>query len=95
MHPDLTSQIIIKSLSKEFGKIIINSENIDILQVEKKLIIELFKYQGILLFRGFKARVDRFVEFSESLSKDFMDYSGGVFFDTKRDIYIRLCSPAF
>ncbi len=74
---DLTAQIEVKALAKEFGKIIINSDKINIFQVDKQLIIDLFKEYGVLLFRGFKAECDEFLEFSNSLSADFMDYIGG------------------
>ncbi|MDJ0725042.1 MAG: TauD/TfdA family dioxygenase [Prochloraceae cyanobacterium] len=74
---NLTAQIEVKPLAKEFGKIIINPKDVGILDLDKQLIIDLFKAYGVLLFRGFKAGCDQFLEFSNSLSTDFMDYTGG------------------
>ena len=74
-----TSQIEVQKLSNKFGKIIINTYDIGLLQLDKELIIELFKQHGLLLFRGFDSNFEKFVEFSNSLSKDFIDYMGGVF----------------
>ena len=74
-----TSQIEVQKLSNKFGKIIINAYDIGLTQLNKELIIELFKQHGILLFRGFEENFETFVEFSNSLSEDFIDYTGGVF----------------
>ncbi len=74
---NLTAQIEVKPLAKEFGKIIINPDNVGILDLDRELIIDLFKKHGVLLFRGFQNDFDRFVEFSNSLSQDFQDYTGG------------------
>ncbi len=76
---NLTAQIEVKPLAKEFGKIIINPDNVGILDLDRELIIDLFKKHGVLLFRGFQNDFDRFVEFSNSLSTDFIDYSGGYY----------------
>nr|WP_256386546.1 TauD/TfdA family dioxygenase [Hydrocoleum sp. CS-953] len=56
-----------------------NTKNISLLEIDKEEIIKLFKNYGFLLFRGFESNVDTFAEFSNSLSTDFMDYTGGVF----------------
>jgi len=53
-------------------------DNINILNLDREEIINLFKYYGVLLFRGFENSVDTFTEFTKSLSKDFRDYTGGV-----------------
>ena len=74
-----TSQIEVQQLSNKFGKIIVNAYDIGLRQLNKELIIELFKKHGILLFRGFEENFETFVEFSNSLSEDFIDYTGGVF----------------
>ena len=74
-----TSQIAVQKLSNQFGKIIINTNGIGLSQLDKDPIVELFKQHGLLLFRGFESNFEKFVEFSNSLSKDFIDYTGGVF----------------
>lgn len=66
-------------LSETFGQTIINTDNINLLDLEKEGIINLFKSYGVLLFRGFENSVDTFTQFTNSLSKDFRDYTGGVF----------------
>ena len=72
------TNIEIQPFSENVGRKIINTENISILSKDKEQIIELFKTYGFLLFRGFETNVNTFAEFSNSLSKDFMDYTGGV-----------------
>ncbi|MEG3910985.1 TauD/TfdA family dioxygenase [Microcoleus sp. w2-18bC1] len=66
-------------LSKNVGQQIINTDNINILDLDREEIINLFKSYGFLLFRGFENSVDTFTQFTNSLSKDFLDYTGGVF----------------
>ena len=65
-------------LSENVGQKIINIDNINISNLDREEIINLFKYYGVLLFRGFENSVDTFTEFTKSLSKDFRDYTGGV-----------------
>ncbi len=65
-------------LSENLGQQIINIDNINISNLDREEIINLFKYYGVLLFRGFENSVDTFTEFTKSLSKDFRDYTGGV-----------------
>ncbi len=65
-------------LSENVGQQIINIDNINISNLDREEIINLFKYYGVLLFRGFENSVDTFTEFTKSLSKDFRDYTGGV-----------------
>lgn len=66
-------------LSKNVGQQIINTHNINIFDLDREEIINLFKSYGFLLFRGFENSVDTFTQFTNSLSKDFLDYTGGVF----------------
>ena len=68
-----------KPLSEHVGQQIINADNISILDLGEDKIISLFKSYGVLLFRGFENSVDTFTEFTNSLSKNFSDYTGGVF----------------
>jgi alpha-ketoglutarate-dependent taurine dioxygenase len=65
-------------LSENVGQQIINIDNINISNLDREEIINLFKSYGVLLFRGFENSVDTFTEFTKSLSKDFRDYTGGV-----------------
>ena len=66
-------------LSENVGQQIINTDNINIFDLDREEIINLFKSYGVLLFRGFENSVATFTQFTNSLSKDFRDYSGGVF----------------
>ena len=66
-------------LSENAGQQIINTDNINILDLDREEIINLFKSYGVLIFRGFENSVDTFTNFTNSLSKDFRDYTGGVF----------------
>lgn len=66
-------------LSETVGQTIINTDNINLLDLDREEIINLFKSYGILLFRGFENSVDTFTQFTNSLSQDFRDYTGGVF----------------
>ncbi len=72
------TKIEIQPFSENVGRKIINTENISILQLDQEQIIELFKNYGFLLFRGFETNVNTFAEFSNSLSNNFMDDTGGV-----------------
>jgi alpha-ketoglutarate-dependent taurine dioxygenase len=66
-------------LSENAGQQILNKDNINILDLDREEIINLFKSYGVLIFRGFDNSVDTFTKFTNSLSKDFRDYTGGVF----------------
>lgn len=73
------AQIYTKPLSKTIGQQIINANNSSILELSKESIVNLFRDRGVLLFRGFEANVEIFTKFSNELSTNFMDYTGGVF----------------
>jgi alpha-ketoglutarate-dependent taurine dioxygenase len=66
-------------LSEHAGQAILNTDNLSILELDREEIISLFKSYGFLLFRGFETNVDIFKSFTDSLSQDFRDYTGGVF----------------
>ncbi len=75
-----TSQKLYKKpLSEIGGQQIFNTDNISIFEQDEESIINLFQREGALLFRGFETNVDTFTAFSNKFSKDFMDYTGGVF----------------
>ncbi|WP_413163389.1 TauD/TfdA family dioxygenase [Capilliphycus salinus ALCB114379] len=66
-------------LPENVGSIIINANNGSIFDLDKESIINWYRHQGALLFRGFEADVETFTQFSNGLSTDFIDYTGGVF----------------
>ncbi|MGF1980208.1 MAG: TauD/TfdA family dioxygenase [Nostoc sp. CmiSLP01] len=66
-------------MSNVIARNIFNINNINLLELDKEEIINLFKSSGILLFRGFHTNADIFKEFSNSLSTDFINYAGGAF----------------
>lgn len=72
-------KIQIQKFSDKVGRKIINVGNISLFELNKENIINMFKSYGFLLFRGFETDVNTFTEFTNSLSKDFMDYTGGAF----------------
>lgn len=72
------TQLDTKLLPKSVGKQVINTNNISILNLDKESIISLFQSHGLLFFKGFKADVETFTKFSNELSSNFMDYTGGV-----------------
>ena len=73
------TKIQMEKLSEQVGRKILKVENISLLELNKEEISNLFKSDGVLLFRGFETALDTFAEFSNSLSTDFLDYTGGVF----------------
>ncbi|MDJ0556204.1 MAG: TauD/TfdA family dioxygenase [Microcoleaceae cyanobacterium MO_207.B10] len=73
------TKIEIQALSEKVGKKITNVGNISLLEIKQEEIINLFKSSGVLLFRDFENDLDTFTEFSNSLSTNFMDYTGGAF----------------
>jgi len=75
----MTTQLHRQPLSDNFGQEVINVDNISILDLNQEEIINLFQSSGVLLFRGFETNVETFTKFTNSLSTDFMDYTGGVF----------------
>lgn len=66
-------------LSKQAGLAILNDETTNIFDLDQEEIVRLFQDSGFLLFRGFETDVNIFTGFTDSLSKDFKDYTGGVF----------------
>ena len=72
------AQLHTQLLSETVGQQVTNADNISILDLNKESIINLFRSHGALLFRGFETDVETFTKFTNELSKDFMDYTGGV-----------------
>ncbi len=71
--------IQIQPISDSIGQQIISIGKNSIFQLEREKIISLFNAYGVLLFRGFATNAEIFKEFSNLLSTDFIDYSGGAF----------------
>ncbi len=69
----------IHPLSNTLGQIILASPHTYLFDLNKTEIIRLFQKEGALLFRGFTTCVDDFTQFTNQLSQNFMDYTGGVF----------------
>ncbi|WP_414564873.1 TauD/TfdA family dioxygenase [Anabaena sp. CCY 9613] len=66
-------------LSKNTGIQITNNDSVSLLELNLEEITNLFKSSGVLLFRGFETDVNIFKQFSNLLSTDFLDYTGGAF----------------
>ncbi|WP_341525999.1 TauD/TfdA family dioxygenase [Nostoc sp. UHCC 0302] len=66
-------------ISNSLGQLIFNRNNSNILEIDKEEIISLFKYYGVLLFRGFETNTDIFKQFTSLFSTDFINYAGGAF----------------
>jgi alpha-ketoglutarate-dependent taurine dioxygenase len=66
-------------LSKNTGIQITNNDSLSLLELNLEEITNLFKSSGILLFRGFETDINVFKQFSNLLSTDFLDYTGGAF----------------
>jgi alpha-ketoglutarate-dependent taurine dioxygenase len=77
MNP--TIKLYTQPLSETVGQQIINTDNVDICDLNEESIVNLFKTEGVLLFRGFATSAEIFTKFTNKFSKDFMDYTGGVF----------------
>ena len=73
------TQLHTEPLSEIVGQQVINTNNISLLDLDKESIINLFRIHGVLLFRGFETDVESFTKFTNELSTDFIDYTGGVF----------------
>ncbi|MBW4646263.1 MAG: TauD/TfdA family dioxygenase [Goleter apudmare HA4340-LM2] len=72
-------KIKLQPISERIGQQIINIDHGSILKLDITEIISLFKSYGVLLFRGFETNAEIFKEFSNLLSTDFIDYTGGAF----------------
>ncbi len=71
--------IKLQPISDSIGQEIINIGHINILELDQEEIISLFKSYGILLFRGFNTDTDNFINFTNLLSINFLNYAGGAF----------------
>ncbi|BDM83939.1 TauD/TfdA family dioxygenase [Acaryochloris marina] len=75
---NISTEFISYPLSENAGvKYLGNNENIS--QLNEESIIDSFLSEGVILFRGFDTDIESFTQFSNKLSNNFMDYSGGVF----------------
>ncbi len=71
--------IKLQPLSKNIGLQITKNDSVSILELNLEEITNLFKSYGVLLFRGFETNTNIFKQFSNLLSIDFLDYTGGAF----------------
>ncbi len=66
-------------LSDKVGQKVVNTDKINIFDLDEESIINLFQSEGVLLFRGFETNIEIFTQFTNKFSKNFLDYTGGVF----------------
>ncbi|MCG6138437.1 MAG: TauD/TfdA family dioxygenase [Nostoc sp. LLA-1] len=71
--------IKLQPLSKNTGIQITNNDSVSLLELNLEEITNLFQSSGALLFRGFETDINVFKQFSNLLSTDFLDYTGGAF----------------
>ena len=74
-----SARFYIQPLSEAVGQQVVNTENINIFDLNKESIFKLFQSEGVLLFRGFETNIETFTQFTNKFSENFMDYTGGVF----------------
>ncbi|SRR5579883_14911 len=74
-----TAKLYTQPLSEAVGQQILNVENVNLCDLHEASIINLFKAEGVLLFRDFATSVEIFTSFTNKFSQNFMDYTGGVF----------------
>ena len=58
------AQLHTQPLSEKLGQQVMNLDNVSILDMDKELIINLFRFHGVLLFRGFETDVETFTKFT-------------------------------
>ena len=77
----MRENIEVMPVTPDLGRVLApapNSSDYSLPQADSEL-IELFKNSGVLLFRGFEIDRPRFVAYTEALTPDFIDYSGGAY----------------
>ena len=75
----IATQLHTRPLSATVGQQVINADNVSIFDLNQESIVNLFQSDGLLLFRGFETNIETFTRFTNSLSTNFLDYTGGVF----------------
>jgi len=66
-----------RSTFDNLGVTIDGHDDPDITHLETDEVIDLFKSNGALLFTGFELDVDKFEDFTNRFSNDYMDHTGG------------------
>lgn len=69
--------ITVNPLYDKFGSIISATGKVDIRELDKIKVINLFNFSGVVLFRGFDLNTDEFKKLTELFSTNFMPYLGG------------------
>lgn len=70
-------EITINPLYDKFGSIISATGKVDIRELDKIKVINLFNCSGVVLFRGFDLNTDKFKKLTELFSTNFMSFLGG------------------
>lgn len=71
------AQTKITPFDEHFGTIVEASGPVELADLDRDEMIQLFKKSGLLYFRGFHASVEQFDEFTSRFSTDFMSLVGG------------------
>lgn len=66
-------------LSEKLGTTLFGKTDFDICDLDREEIIDLFKSSHVLLFRGFNVDPDKFKQFTELFSTNFVSYVGGAY----------------
>lgn len=76
----MTSDITSSPITEDLGTVFVPASSADAAQLPPaEDVVSAFKRSGVVLFRGFDIDHENFVSFTESMSSDFMDYSGGAY----------------
>lgn len=76
----MTTSIKTSPISDQLGSIVSPGNGNKVLDMSSAdQIVDLFKNRGLLLFRGFDLSQEGFIKFTEQLTPNFMDYSGGAY----------------
>lgn len=83
----MREDIDVSPLTPDLGRVLMPRANSSDHSLPQKGsgVIDTFKSSGVLLFRGFDLEKDAFVSYTESLTPDFQDYSGGAYAREKID----------
>lgn len=72
-------KITTKPISKTFGTTLLGTKDGDLYKIDTQEVISYFKSSSLLLFRGFEVNTDKFKQFTELLSTNFVSYVGGAY----------------
>ena len=66
-------------IAETFGTTILGTADVDICELDRTEVINLFKDSSLLLFRGFDVTPETFKKFTEFFSTNFVSYVGGAY----------------